>query len=299
MLSADEVTALQAGPATPLGTVSVGQTAGYSSFVIPPHTLVRIESSDGGVVRLCREHIYGAEIGRNKQAPFSDFFTTDNDAAEAADGDTNAWEKTGFVNEPVLIRAGVAADGELKVYQDEQDGELIFHCSNGARNGQFIRAKIGPSVAMTFTVTHDDDDNTELLQYQLIEYRRAASDQTKYWDGAAWTTTETWIDITGSATLVTFTDAVTSDEGWEIITSSSGAFVSGGSTYELRVRSKADYAAGFSRITNIGLYEDITSSLFDARIGTADPVYLYSPYWSRVGGITDNNTKLLYVSRMG
>lgn len=300
MLSYEQIIQLQAGPAQPLGTVAVGQTAGYSKFVIPPHTLVRISANDPANVRLCREYIYGAELGRSGFAPFEEFYASDDNLAVAAAGITDAWTKSGFVNQPQLLRAGVVEDGELKIFQDESDGEIRFKTGNGARAGKTIRAKIAPAAMdLIFRVRHDDDDALETIDYQIRELRRSATDQTKYWDdgGGAWTTTLTWNTITGSASEVTFTATLVVDETGLGNTPAEGN--GGGSIYDVALSSTDDYAAGFTRIFDIGLHELITAEKFDARIPINGEVYLYSHYWSRVGGISDANTKLLQVSRMG
>lgn len=297
MLSSDQIVQAQAGPATPLGTVAISTTAAYSDFVVPPNVLVAIGATDGSKVKLVREYVYGAELGRSRYAPFLEFYSTKNTNGVAAAGLTDAWTKSGFVNQPVLIRNGVEKDGELKIFQDAQAGELRFKLGNGVRGGKVIRARVpGPTASLLLRVSHDDDDALELLQYQIRELRRSATDQTRYWDGTgnAWTTTLTWNDITGSATLATFTEAFSTDETGigDIYTEG------GGAVYDCAIRSKADYAAGFSRLTDIGIHELVTAASYDKYIGAGQTAFLYSNYWSRVGGISDNVTKLLHCSLM-
>ena len=306
MLSYEQILQLQAGPATSLGSVSISTSAGYSDFVIPPHQLVRINATDGSKVKLCREHIYGASVGRNGAAPFEEFFASDNDAAVAASGLTNAWKKAGFTTNPVLARAGAnGVDGELKIFQDNIAGKLTLVCGNGARGGQVIKARIAPAGrGLVFRIVHIDVDATKTMSYQIVERRRSDTNATKYWINAStsWSTTETDNTITGSATLATFNSlVVVSDETGEGDPDLGiGGQGGGGAVYEVVLKSTATYAAAqFSKIQDVGLHESVTATDYSEYVPIGESAYLYSPYWSRVGGISDNATKLLHVARMG
>lgn len=304
-LSHADILNLSNGQAKLLEIIAASTTAAYSSRVIAPNRMVRLVANDGGVVKLCREYIHGNRFGRDPEVPADALFesTAGDSVIDGAEGDIlklPVWEKAITTNQPTLDKTGgtIAVSHVLEVNLADQDDVIYQWLNKGfrsryGRSASLDRAKIPASKALEIKVRHNESNASNPMQYGIEEYRRAASNAKKWWDGSAWQTSAQWVDITGSGSTANFTDAITSDETGEDIDG-----IGGGSVYRLALRSKAD-ASETSHIEDLGVYETVTLTDNDGRISSGEKYEFITTHWTRVGVITDGNSKSLWVSEMG
>jgi hypothetical protein len=303
-----------------LEQITTAAAAVYGLRIIPPHTALELRASvEETNVKLCRELIFDGELGQNDDGVGAkglvdpgDVWTSDTEDVDLA----GRWDVSGIATtEPILDKTGatIAKSHVMEYSMVDQDDEVGILCSNGRRFQSFSdegfgakflyeRAKnLKAGAAYTFSIEHLDDDVLELMQYQVRETRGHATVVQRSWDGSAWQDNiTTWIDITGSATLARFADAVTLDEGSEVVVDpSDGTWVSGPAYYEVYLRPKTNYAAGLAHISNIGLHEAISATSYDFRLGDDQSRKIVTgPYWTRIGTFGDG-AGTLHVSRLG
>jgi hypothetical protein len=155
------------------------------------------------------------------------------------------------------LPGGGLQDVSLEFLMDDQDDVLgpfsinSFIDKNGNLRSQPIsrwgRFGSWKDTECTFLCRHLDSDATKLMQYQIRESSHGSTQATRYWGGASWSTTASWIDITGSATDAIFLDSVTLDTSYDSI-------------YQIFLRPKTDYASETSHIDYIGLVETADSA---------------------------------------
>ena len=288
-------------------TLASAGTVQYSGRVIPPGRLLRIsiEDTTGGHVQLVNEYIFGNRFGFDPDVDANELFDGNR---PGVDGDTlnQYYDLSDIVpTTPTLDKtAGVISQSHaLTVSLVDQDDVFTAALVRGKRtrygraSAHFDRAKIKAGTALTFRLTHLDDSASELLQWGLKQYRHADTNPVKWWDGSAWQTTIQWIDVTGSGSVATFQDLITTDEGLAVV-DSDGTFLSGPSTYEVAIRPKVNYAAGFSTLSDIGVHETYAEASA-TRVQTNTPLYIETTHWCRVAVDTDNNSGKVYISELG
>lgn len=287
-LSHDTIAALMAGLPKNLDTVDTGTSVAYSERVLYPGKLYRIVSNDAHEWLPVREYVYGSYLGDDEyDEPAADVFESD---VAGSNLSTNFWQRDVTTNEAVLDNDGTP--NLLKVYGERgirfglDDQDDVFRCFLNVRKianrtpALYIPRDIKKEQALQFSVSHIESDNTKPMQYQL---RAEIGGAQVYWNGSTWTT-ESWIDITGSATVATFTDAVTTHSTTNV-------------PYTLAFRSKADAALDYSWIAWFGLHETLTAGQGTRQ--AANTPDFFTPRWRcRIASIADNATKKLYIAEM-
>lgn len=141
---------------------------------------------------------------------------------------------------------------------------------------------LGYTADDTGGTTYDSDVAKTIanaLQYQLRSEAKTAG----YWDGSAWQATAQWIDITGSETEATFTDAITSEATAD--------------SYTLAIRPKGAYVGLNSHISRVGIHETLVTGV-GARFPSGVPEVFVAPFRCRIAAIADGSSKLLTISRL-
>ena len=317
MITAEDAVQRSLNGAEGLEKVSASTSEAYSARIIPPHTMLSLVADDGGIVKICRELIFDGQFGQDVGAPQVtplDVWATDTEGANIA----GRWNVAGITtNTPGLDKTEgtLSYSHGLEIKQDDQDDVFVIGASNGRSYQNFGDGSTGAGSTTIFEralrvpagapyvarITHKDGHGSKPMQYQAREVRGHASVTTRYWDGSAWQNTAQWIDITANTGETIFIDDVTLDEATDVVISTSdGTYVSGPAYYFLFFRPKSDYSGVLSHISNVGLCEKIAAADFDLRINAnEEKIITTGPYWSRVGVITDNNSKNLYISELG
>lgn len=274
--------------------LTINQAAAYS-VPIERGTVVYLNATDAALIEVVREEVFGGFFGATRalrsrtdsniyDKPDNIFVADSDESLLRTDG---VWDISQIVtNRPRLDKPTTVQDHRLKMLQDDQDDEIWLPLGTWiGRNGMPGGARdLRAATTMIARVLHIDDDANDPLQIAIVEeYANEASVQ--YWDdgGSAWTTTETWNGITGSATLATF------DMTWT--TDSVGR-------YRVGLRPGGDDASTNAYINELGIFKAIGATE-GTRINANVGYVFAAPYRCRIAAISDADTKVLYIASLG
>lgn len=278
MLSQSQLTQMRFGIPSFKEALSCSTTAAYGKDVFYPGDVIRLLATADMDVKICREYLFGPEMGRSYGGdPILKIWTTDTEGSELAN---KIW-RTGEMTTTSQItldktKGTLSYSRVMEFLLDDQDDVIRTFAADG--KGKKITL---PAEALAFSINHLDSDATKLLQVQFKKHKSSLTH--KYWTvGGSWGTTAVWNDITGSATEAWAQFLVTPDEADE---------------YSVALRPKTDYASETCHISHAGLHQ-IVASGSASRLSQDVEYHFVAPYRCRVGSDMASGTGTLYISKM-
>lgn len=285
MLPAEDIAALEHGAPIETEDLTTGAAATYSSLVFDVGEVVRLTGlTSTHRVKFVEEYVFNPTLGNTW---FENPLVTWATDAEDSLLSLNHWRPPS----PPTTLATVTLDKTRAAIAKNYVMEFLL--TNGT--GDAIRSpltKYGPEVrsyhpnnflfpaskVLELEIRHRETDALAFLEYQL----RREITVPVYWNGTIWTT-ETWIDVTGSATEASFTSAITLDAA--------------PSTYTLALRPNAADAGDISRVSRVSVHETILAAE-GTPLAINGSVVMITPFRCRVAAIAGGAASLV-IERLG
>jgi hypothetical protein len=262
--------------------------------------MIRLLATAEADVKLCREYLYGSEMGANPKESPKSIWETDLEGAEInpisePDGLAFSTNEMATTSQITLDKTRATLDYSHVMEFGLDDQDDVIRCypttPSGLRGGAGERNGMLPNEALAFSINHLDSDATKLLQVQFrkemmteaVRLGGAVAAKEYFTVGGAFGAAVVWNDITGSATEAWVQFLMTPDEIAQ---------------YTIALRPKTDYAAETCHISHIGLHQIVAfGSAF--RLEKDVEYFFVAPYRCRVGADCDAAvTGTLHIAKM-
>lgn len=299
MPDVNEIAALKNGRPVFKEALALSTTAAYGKDVFYPGEMIRLLATADVDIKLCREYLYGTEMGANvKESPKSiwedDVEGEEINPVSEPDGLGFSTNEMADSSQITLDKTRATLDYShvMEFGMDDQDD--VIRCfpttPSGLRGGAGERVGMLPKEALAFSINHLDSDVSKLLQVQFrkemmteaVRIGGAVGAKAYFTVGGAFGAAVVWNDITGSAT-----------EAWAQFLMTPDTIAQ----YSIALRPKTDYATETCHISHLGLHQIVTNA--SANRIAQDVEYFYVvPARCRVGGDMASGTGTLYIAKM-
>jgi hypothetical protein len=299
MISESQIAQFKNGTPIFKEALATSTTVAYGKDVFYPGEVVRLLATADVDVKLCKEYLYGSEVGRSWHEMAPSIWATDAEGAELNDVNNMTTGMADSSNITLDKTRGTLSYSHVLEYNldDQDDVSRYMLLQPGA--GELKKHKRPlelPAGVITVSFNHLDSDATKPLEWQLREERRpnvvGGAAQAYQYGTASGTfgAAVVWNTLTGSGTeaFVHFTVTVADAGNWDD---------AGIAFYTLALRPADNYAAETSHISHMGVHETVATGSAN-RLSQDVEYFFVVNHRCRIGADMAAGTGTLYISKM-